>query len=233
MFYKLSNIATRQVIEREFEKQYEYPNLFQSCPVINGLKESTLSIITAHKPNNIQFAIWGLLPEDFEDNWDVFQNVTNTLNVNLEQLNKNDPFYDDALNNRRCLIIVTGFFTSFLHNGSIQTYHIHLKNNQPFCIAGVYNRLNDGFLTSSILITKVRDSFSNIPNLSIYKPLILKPELYRDWLDEDLSFSELENRIMNRVSYEFESHPIDKSYYENNNTYNKISKEFSTEHNSY
>lgn len=233
MFYKLSNTATRQVIEREFKKQYEYPNLFQSCPVINGLKESTLSIITAHKPSNIQFAIWGLLPEDFEDNWDVFQNVTNTLNVNLEQLNKNDPFYDDALNNRRCLIIVTGFFTSFLHNGTIQPYHIHLKNNQPFCIAGVYNRLNDGFLTSSILITKVRDSFSKIPNLSIYKPLVLKPELYRDWLDEDLSFSELENSIINRDSYEFESHPIDKSFYENSNTYNKISKQLSIEHNSY
>lgn len=230
MFYKLSNTAPLQVIERAFDKKYEYPNLFESSPVINGLKESTLSIITANKSTKIQFAIWGLLPEDFEDNWDVFQNVTNTLNVNLEQLNKSDPFYNDALNNRRCLIIVTGFFTSYLHNGSIQPYHIHLKNHEPFCIAGVYNKLNDGFLTSSILITNVYKSFIKIPNLSIYKPLIIKPELYSDWLDENQSFSDLQNKIEKRESYNFESHPIKKDGYDNEATYNKISKALSKSH---
>lgn len=224
MFYKLSNTAARLEIEREFDKQYEYPNLYQTKALINGLKESTLSIITAQKPNNIQFAIWGLLPEEFEDNWDVFQNVTNTLNVNLNQLNESDSFYKDAINKRRCLIVVTGFFTSFLHNGTIQPYHIHLKNYKPFCIGGVYNRLNDGFLTSSLLITRVIESFNKIPNLSVFKPLIIPSSLYNNWLDEKQSLSNVVNAIENSASYEFEAHPVDKSFYKKKYTFNQIVK---------
>lgn len=222
MYYKLSNLAEKKMIEDEFDRQFEFPNLYHPSPVINGLEESTLSIINAEDSSKIQFSIWGLLPESFEDNWDVFQNVTNTLNINLESLSKQDDLYINSLDKKRCLVIVTGFFTSFLHNGTISPYHVYLEDHRPFCIAGVYSTLEDGFLTCSILLTKARESFNEIPNLSGIKPLVFKKEDYQEWLDVNNSFKSLSKLIKTHETYNFKAHPVSKEFYKENTIYKDI-----------
>ncbi|MEO6347564.1 MAG: SOS response-associated peptidase family protein [Aquaticitalea sp.] len=139
MFYKLSNTAQRKEIELEFNVAFEFPNLYKPSPVINGLQESLLPIITLEHPDQVQYAIWGLLPKSLEENWEIFQHLTNTLNINIEHLDANDPLYSEALDHRRCMVITTGFFTSALYKGKMYPYHVYLPKHRPFCIAGVYN----------------------------------------------------------------------------------------------
>ncbi|HUH26986.1 SOS response-associated peptidase family protein [Gelidibacter sp.] len=204
MFYKISNIATRESIEEKFQVNFEFPNLYKSKGVIDGLKESTVSVITISDPKKATYAIWGLLPENFEDNWSVFQDVFNTLNVNIETLKNGNGLYSNLLQNRRCVVLATGFFTTWLTNGTIERCHVHLPNYEPFAIAGVFNELSDGFITCSIAVTKMSESFKDIPNISNLKPLVLNDNELKQWLDPLTSLDQINKLFQNHESLDFD-----------------------------
>lgn len=204
MFYKISNIATRESIEEKFHVNFEFPNLYKAQNVIDGLKESTVSVITISDPKKATFAIWGLLPENFEDNWSVFQDVFNTLNVNIETLKNGNGLYSNLLQNRRCVILATGFFTTWLTNGTVERCHVHLPNYQPFAIAGVFNELSDGFITCSIVVTKMSESFKDIPNISNLKPLVFNDAELKQWLNPLTPLVQIKKLIQDHESLEFD-----------------------------
>lgn len=219
MFYKISNISKLETVEREFNRAHKFPNLFRSKSIINGLKESTVSIISAKDPEIINLAIWGLLPKDFNDDWSAFQNTNNTLNINLTKVDKSDELFYEALTNNRCIIIASGFFTFKLYEGKLFPYHVHLKDYKPFGIAGVYNTLEDGFISCSLLVTKASKSFENIPNLSKNEPLVFKKGDFPLWLNTHKSYEELKPLIQNRETYEFIFHPIKEQFYNDSGIY--------------
>lgn len=222
MFYKISNIAPRKVIEKEFTVLFEFPKLYNPQPVINGLEESTLPIITMENPTKVTLGIWGLLPQDLEDNWKVFQNLTNTLNINVRQLDTENSLYSEALDYRRCIVIVTGFFTSALHNGKMYPYHVYIKDHKPFGVAGVYNQLEDGFITCSILINEAKNVLGNVPNMLSYKPVIFDKKDQAHWLNRSFIYDNLKDLIFSHKSHEYFSHPVSKEFYDNDIVYSKI-----------
>ncbi|RXJ44397.1 SOS response-associated peptidase family protein [Gelidibacter gilvus] len=204
MFYKISNIANRESIEEKFRVNFEFPNLYKPQGVIDGLKESTISVITISDPKKASYAIWGLLPENFEDNWSVFQDVFNTLNVNIETLENGNGLYSNLLQDRRCVIIATGFFTTWLTNGTVERCHVHLPNYEPFAIAGVFNELNDGFITCSLVVTKISESFKDVPNISNLKPLVLNEIELKQWFDTSTSLDEIKKIFDDHNSLDFD-----------------------------
>lgn len=222
MFYKLSNTAPRKLIEKELRATFEYPNLYKPMPVINGLEESNLPIVTMDDSTKIKIGIWGLMPQNLEDNWQVYQNLTNTLNINTEQLDLKNPLYSNALDSRRCIIITTGFFTSAMHDGKMFPYHVYRKNYKPFAIAGVYNQLEDGFITCSILLNDVNESMENVPNMLAYKPMVLNKDDQDIWLDKSNDFDSLKDSISTRNCIEFFSQPVPKEFYDNDIIYTGI-----------
>ncbi|MBA6152634.1 SOS response-associated peptidase family protein [Gelidibacter maritimus] len=206
MFYKISNIATKESIEERFHVRFDFPNLYKPQGVIDGMKESTISVITISDPDKAVYAIWGLLPENFEDNWSVFQNVVNTLNVKMETLENNNGLYSNLLQDRRCVIVATGFFTTWITNGTVERCHVHLPNYEPFAIAGVYNELSDGFITCSLLVTKINESLKDIPNISNLKPLVLTDEELEQWFDTTTSLDDIKALCNdhNLLSFEYD-----------------------------
>ena len=215
MFYKLSNTATRKTIEKEFNVAFEFSQLYKPSSVINGLEESTLPIITADDTTKVQFGIWGLLPQELEDNWKVYQNFTNTLNINIEQLDVENSLYENALDERRCIVIITGFFTSKINDGKMYPYHVHLKDHKPFAVAGIYNQLEDGFLTFSILINKTTNNRVDIPSILSYKPVIFDANDQGHWLNTSLEYNNLKDLIASHKSLEYTSDRFSKEFYDN------------------
>ncbi|TDU39570.1 SOS response associated peptidase (SRAP) [Gelidibacter sediminis] len=203
MFYKISNIAQKDVIERKFQVTFQFPNLYEPQKLIEGLKESTVAVITNAQPDKISYAIWGLLPETFEDNWSVFQDVFNTLNVRMETLQSKNELYNNTLKCRRCVVICTGFYTTYLSQGSVERCLVHLPNYQPFPIAAIYNELSDGFLTCSLILIKANTSFKNIPNISELKPFVLNDDELKYWLDSDTSIDQIIEMCENHSSLDF------------------------------
>ena len=184
MIYKLSNEASKDGIENEFEIPFRYPNLYTPNPLINGFHETNISVVTMENKNEITFAIWGLMPQDFKEDWQIFQDNANTLNVKMEEL-ESVSWMRDSFTQRRCLIIVTGFYTHLLENGNTCSYYICQPSERPFYLAGTYNILDDGFLCTALIVGKTDPFISNYHNISNLAPVIVPKERASTWLGED------------------------------------------------
>jgi putative SOS response-associated peptidase YedK len=141
-----------------------------------------------------------------------FQDVFNTLNVKMELLQNDNKVYNNALKKRRRVILGTGFYTTLLTKGSVERCHVHLPDFEPFPIAAIFNQLNDGFLTCSLVVTDANESFKNIPNISTLKPLVLNDNELKQWLDISTSIDQINRLCANHNSlnfiYELDSYAI-------------------------
>ena len=221
MYYKLSNIAERRVLEREFGIPLEYANLYKPAQVINGLNEETLLVITSENKECISPAIWGILPEEFTDDWNIFQNISNTLNLGENDFYE-DSWYSKAFSQRRCLVIITGFFTAFLHKGTIYPYYVKRRDDNPFCLAGIYNRLEDGFLTCSIITCQANGFTKKIQNLGYQMPLILRKKAWNKWLNNNLDETTTRKMLKDSCADYLEAYPIAKEFFNQNITFDSM-----------
>ncbi|MDB4293244.1 SOS response-associated peptidase family protein [Maribacter sp.] len=218
MYYKLSNTAAREEIEETFELPFKYPNLHEPKAVIFGLNEVTLPVITIENTKEISLAIWGMLPTGFKGDWPIFQSVTNTLNL-IQTSVEDTNWQSDAFQNRRCLVIVNGFFTSFFKNGKIQPYHVSQQHKQPFLLAGLYNQTDDGFLSCSLLLGKAKGTIQKHQNLSNQMPLIIEKNRMNSWLDKDIDLDELKHLLNNTPQEGLDVQPIAAALLKTNTSY--------------
>lgn len=222
MYYKVSNTATRNVIENEFGVTLKYPRLHLPSLVINGLDEELLSVITEEDQNQVNFAIWGMLPNNYTGDWETYQQIENTLNIPLDKLSNNSlPLLGNGY--KRCLIIVTGYFVSHLHRGELYPYYVHLPRNKPFIIGGLYTTLHDGFLTTGILVGKGINGISqDIHNLGLESPLIIPKDQQANWLDHNLMNNDLGHLLETNQRSNLIAYPIAKEFYYKNINYRSM-----------
>ncbi|WP_027394629.1 SOS response-associated peptidase [Aquimarina latercula] len=221
MFKKIANEAEREVIEEEVGFNFKFPKLYSPRRVIDGSEESTISIITTENPDYISYGIWGLLPHDYKDEWNDFQKVYNTLQIHTEQLDTNQLFRD-SFKNRRCVIIITGFFVYHLSNGSLYPYYVYQKNKKPFFIAGVYNTLDDGFITCSMLTSTSTGVVKAIQNLNSTMPIIISKKTLKNWLNTETEMTEIDHILRTSSSSELEAHTIAKEFFKNDISYESM-----------
>ncbi|SHJ10941.1 SOS response-associated peptidase [Aquimarina spongiae] len=221
MLKQVSNIANRERLENEMGVPFKYPKLYVPNPVIDGNYESTLSVITLDNPDYISFAIWGILPFDYYDDWKDFQKVLQTITTTKDKLSS-DYFFEQPYQQRRCLVVVTGFFIYHLYQGSLHPYYVYLENQQPFCMGGIYNTLSDGFITSSILLTESKGIISKIQNLNNTMPLVIPKEFYQTWLDSKAPRDKLDTILDHTSVPKFRSHPIAKEFFKNDIAYTSM-----------
>jgi len=183
MYFRLSNTAEGNIIEDWTQAAFKYPDLYKPQTIINGLDEVTIPIITLDEPNILSLAIWGILPATYDGDWRIFQNTTNTLNIYKENLDTY-LWYSDAVSARRSVIPVTGYFTSYLKNGCLITYRITRLDEKPFYLAGIYNTLEDGFITSSIIVGDADGFIKKYQNIVPCMPLRINETLKDLWLNK-------------------------------------------------
>lgn len=218
---KLSNTAERFVIERGLGRDFRFPKLYQSHTVINGSEETLLPVITIDRPDIIDFAIWGMLPSDYKDEWADFQNILETLTVPKEEI-LTSSFYKQPLLERRCLVVITGFFSYHLHEGVLYPYHIYVKKNSPFCVAGIYNILEDGFITCSIITRKVTDHLKDIQNVNGTMPLIVPRLSQNTWLNPELKKESIIDILDQNEEHVLKADPIAKELFNQNISFDSM-----------
>ena len=189
MISQISNTATKEAIEQILNAKFIYGHLYKPQYLINGLKESTVCIVTSRATDIIQFAIWGILPKGYKESWKRFQTYCNTLEIEVESITES-PWLHDALKWRKCLIIATGYFSVELDHKILHTYHITSKNQDIICFAGLYNILEDGFISCGILTRY--DRYSKYL-LTSPKPIIIKQTHYKNYLKSNLSITAILN----------------------------------------
>lgn len=212
MCYRISNTADAKTIEKAFNASFKYPKLHRKIPVIDGLIESSVSVITMKNADQISLAIWGILPETYQDDWQNYQNVQNTLNISFASIN-NEEIYNNALRSRRCLVLVTGFFTYYLYDGNLYPYYVHLESKKPFAIAGVFNQLDDGFFTCSLIVSKANSFIKKINNSDTLMPVIIDDYNQENWLDSKASMQDINTIINTPSQLNFKAYPINKEFH--------------------
>ena len=221
MRYKFSNIADKNTLERFARVPLKFPKLYQPATVITGFEETIVPIITQENKHFIEFGIWGLLPKDYDEDWETFQNVIDTLTV----------FYHDTIGNalygnpdtmKRCVILATGFFTTYLHKGKTYPYYVYRKNEEPFYMAGYYSELDDGFITITLLLKNVEPQLEKILNISKHIPKILNEKGKELWLEKGVSKVILDELIDAPTPYVLNSHPIAKELFKMNISYDSM-----------
>ncbi|WP_299226251.1 SOS response-associated peptidase family protein [uncultured Psychroserpens sp.] len=220
MYYKLSNSASLNVIEFSMDAKFRFPDVYKTSPIIDGLNEELLPVITNEKPETLEFAIWGMLPDNFRDEWSVFQKIRNTLNIDVRAINAHSD-YKVALQERRCVVVVSGFFASYNYQGQVYPIYVYPEGDKVFSLAAIYNITFDGFITFSILLENSNYLMSKLHNISDSMPIVLD-ESHKDiWLGENY------NTIIMGYNNSFEklnftSHTIAKEFYKNNILYDSI-----------
>lgn len=214
MYYKLSNIASVEELERAFEAKLKYPDVYLKKTLINGFDEEILPIITNNSLNELQYGIWGILPDNFIDSWQTFQSTYNTLNLSVNDVNTSSLFSMQ----RRCIISVTGYFYSYFFEGELYPFYTYPKSKQAFALAGVYNITLDGYITFSLLLTEINDQAAKCHNINTMMPIIIAPDNHKTWLSDDYIYI-LNNTLKDFKALNFQSHPIAGEFYKNNITY--------------
>ena len=219
MFYKLSNTANLQDIEDVFDANFKYPHLYKKAHLINGLSEKSLPVITMAEPDHINYAIWGLLPQNFKEGWESFQNLTNTLNFSIDGIDELE-WVNSLLAKQRCAIIVTGFFTSYIYKGEVYPFYVYEKNHRPFALAGVYSKLSDGFLSVGIITSSLENELRDVHNLCNEFPVALSTSHHKEWLAKNNNFSKYGINSLEKL--ELKAHAISKEFYKNEIVFDDI-----------
>lgn len=183
--------------------------------------ESSIPIITGEEPDKVSLGIWGILPEDYRDDWSAFQNMSNTLTIDEKMLD-DSSWYKTAFERRRCLIIVTGFFTTFLQKGTIYPYYLGRSDGAPFFLAGIYNKLNDGFITASLLVGEADSYVQKFQNLTKTMPVVVPENHTQLWLDQTISLGGLREMMANPLPNKLKANPIAKDFFKNNISYDSM-----------
>ena len=161
-----------------------------------------LAVVSSSNPGELSFYRWGLIPF-----WAKDQSIGNRLiNAKSETVTEKASFRN-AFRNRRCLVPSDGFFE--WRRGTVKTpYRIHMKNNEPFAMAGIWDKWTaaDGEIIYSFSI------LTTVPNALMQQihermPVILRREDEGKWL-ENTAEKELQDLLKPYPAEEMEAYPI-------------------------
>lgn len=161
----------------------------------NGFDYHVSPIITSSKPTELQPFKWGLVPWWAKTEADGLRMRTQTLNCISEEMYDKPSFKDAAKNNQRCLIPCTGFYEwrwMDEKGKSKVPYHIKLKDQELFSIAGLYSRWKNKdteqyYFSYTVLTTTANPLMSKIHNSKKRMPVLLPREFEKDWLNPNLT----------------------------------------------
>jgi putative SOS response-associated peptidase YedK len=163
-------------LQRAFELAFEPLDL---QPRYNIAPTQPLPVVVQRPDRVLQHVRWGLIP-----GWASDEKIGNRMiNARAETLAQK---FKDALELRRCLVAVDGFYewrSEGLKEQKTPMY-IHRRDGAPFAMAGLWDRWKSpmGEVVESGTIITVNPS-ALMKGIHDRMPAILPPEAYAEWLD--------------------------------------------------
>lgn len=157
---------------------------------VKGFDHPALPVITNENPDEFKLFQWGLIPSWSKDVHQAKEIHNKTINARGESMFEK-PSFRKAASERRCIIVVDGFFEHHHKHKQLVPYYISLNDQSPFSLAGIWEEWENpenGKKTStvSIVTTKANPLMKGIHNNPKLKearmPLILPKEIESDWL---------------------------------------------------
>ncbi|TLX73044.1 SOS response-associated peptidase [Labilibacter sediminis] len=192
-------------ITRDFEAQY--------C--VSGFAHPRFLVFTADEPVKPNLFSWGLIPHWVKDEKQAIQIQNRTINARVETIFDKPSFRKPAAE-RRCIILIDGFFEHFYYKGKAYPIHVFETNQEPISVAGLWDiyKRSDGALHYSVtLVTSkskgIMKKIHNNPKMSESRmPLMLNPECEKMWLSRDISKDLLLNKVTDPNDYLLKAYPV-------------------------
>lgn len=161
-------------------------------PVYNasGFNHPSVPVIIS-KSKEIHLFSWGLIPNWVKSAVEAVTISNSTINARAETM-FDKPAFRESAHERRCLVLVDGFFEHHHKNGKAFPYHIHLKSDEPITLAGLWDEWVDSASgitrrTYTVVTTRANPLMARIHNNPKASegprmPLILPKSAEQDWL---------------------------------------------------
>ncbi len=195
MCYSLSLYSDIHTLIRRFNAQPAKNLSLGNRYYISAFTFPEVPVITNQAPGLIQPLRWGLVPGWVKDGAKAREISQKTLNARFETLRQRVSF-KKALTERRCLVLVDGFFEFREVGGRKYPYFICMKSGEPFALAGLWGAWkNPGTgqeeRTFTIVTIPANPLLASIHNTKKRMPLILTPDIEREWLARPLEEKEI------------------------------------------
>lgn len=171
-------------VKREFQLE-EVPSIearYNIAPT-----QDILAIRRRDNSNEAVMLKWGLIPSWAKDAT-IGAKLINARSETVEE----KPSFREAFKKRCCIIPVDGFYEWQRTGGRKQPYYFRFKDDRLFGFAGLWEKWGtpEGEIleTCSILTTEANEVLKPVHDRM---PVILHPEAYDLWLDEDVRKQEL------------------------------------------
>ena len=170
----------------------------------NCAPSQPLAVITNEEPETLNFFRWGLIPFWAEDPSIGYRMINAKAETILEK-----PSYKTAFRNRRCLVPADSFF-EWKKDKDKTPYRIHLKNDVPFAMAGIWDKWKDPegkIIHSFSIITTSPNSL--MEKIHTRMPVILREGDEKTWLGQT-GPDELLGLLKPYPAEEMDAYPISK-----------------------
>ena len=135
---------------------------------------------------------WGLVPF-----WATDPKIGNRMINARSESAAVKPSFREPFKSKRCLVPSTGFYEWQKTNGNKTPHFIHLKSNELFSFAGLYDVWKDpegkSMKTFTILTTVPNNLLKNIHDRM---PVVLEREEEEEWLDPEMGEKDLFIKVL-------------------------------------
>lgn len=112
--------------------------LEESIPTyhVSGLNEPDLPVILNEDPENVNFLHWAFMPFEYAPK--IKGKPMNTLHARDNRIFTEQSIYRDAVETRRCLVMLDGFFGHYKKDDLTFPHYVQMKTKEPFMVAGLW-----------------------------------------------------------------------------------------------
>jgi putative SOS response-associated peptidase YedK len=153
------------------------------APRYNIAPTQPIAVLPNDRALTLDYFVWGLIPSWAKDP----KIGSRLINARGETVSEK-PSFRAAYKQRRCLIFSDGFYEWVKQPGekTKQPYYIHLKAQEPFAFAGLWEvwHAPDGseVKSATIITTEPNEKIAKLHNRM---PVILPPKYIKQWLTPD------------------------------------------------
>lgn len=156
----------------------------------SGFNHPSVPVII-NKSKEIHLFSWGLIPNWVKSAAEAVTISNSTINARAETM-FDKPAFCESARERRCLVLIDGFFEHHHKNGKAFPYFIHLKSDEPITLAGLWDEWIDASgikrSTYTVVTTRANPLMARIHNNPKASegprmPLILPKAAEHDWLN--------------------------------------------------
>ena len=148
-------------------------------PSYNIVPTQDVAVIIENGNSILTAMRWGLIPFWAKD----MAIGSKLINARSETIDEK-PSFKYSFQKRRCLIVANGFYEWQKRGSNKFPYFIHLKDNKPFCFAGIYDNWKSPTgekITSCSIITT--DAIKSLKTIHPRMPVILSRENFALWFN--------------------------------------------------